>query len=44
VVHTNLYAPEEWAQVERRIEAHERWLTLARLEGAGRVYALHAPN
>jgi hypothetical protein len=44
VVHTNLYAPEEWAQVERRIEAHAGWLTLERLEGAGRVYALHAPR
>ena len=40
VVHTDLYPPGEWAQVERRIEAFQGALDLRYADAAGRVYAL----
>ena len=41
VVHTDLYPPGEWAKVEERIgQVFEKWLKLAHVDGAGRVYAL----
>lgn len=40
VVHTDLYPPGEWAQVERRIAVFQGQLELRYADGAGRVYAL----
>lgn len=40
VVHTELYPPGEWPQVEARIEAFGGRLRLEHVAGAGRVYSL----
>ena len=40
VVHTDLYQPGEWAQVERRMAAFQGWIELRYSDNAGRVYAL----
>jgi hypothetical protein len=40
VVHTDLYPPGEWRNVEARLGEFPAWLTLLHVEGAGRVYAL----
>jgi hypothetical protein len=40
VVHTDLYPPGEWAQVERRMAAFQERLELRYADAAGRVYAL----
>ncbi len=40
VVHTELYQPGEWPQVEARIEAFGGRLQLEHVAGAGRVYSL----
>jgi hypothetical protein len=40
VVHTELYPPGEWAEVERRIAAFQGWIELRYADAAGRVYAL----
>jgi hypothetical protein len=39
VVHTDLYAPEEWLRIEKAIERLSA-LKLEHVEGAGRVYSL----
>ena len=39
-MHTDLYTPEERAEVERRLAAHADHLRLLHTEGAGRAYAL----
>jgi hypothetical protein len=44
VVHTDLYAPGAWTTVEQRLGLFEQWLTLAHVEGAGRVYSLQRPS
>jgi hypothetical protein len=43
VVHTDLYRPGEWTEVERRISGVQPLLTLERVEGMGRVYAIRTP-
>jgi hypothetical protein len=43
VVHTDLYAPEELAQVEHRLAEWSSRLRLEHVEGAGRVYSLPRP-
>jgi hypothetical protein len=40
VVHTDLYPPGEWPQVERRMAALKGWIELRYADDAGRVYAL----
>lgn len=40
VVHTELYPPGEWANVEQRLMAFKDRLTLEHVEGDGRVYAI----
>jgi len=40
VVHTELYAPGEWAQVEARIDRYAGRLQLEYAAGSGRVYSL----
>jgi len=40
VVHTDLYPPGEWTQVERRMAAFQERLELRYADAAGRVYAL----
>jgi hypothetical protein len=40
VVHTDLYSPQEWPTVERRLTAFQDRLALMHVEGAGRVYAI----
>lgn len=42
VVHTDWYAPGEWAAVEPRFEQYRAWLTLQHVDGARRVYALNS--
>jgi len=44
VVHTDLYEPAEWIEVEARIARAGAWLSLEHEEGAGRVYALRGPR
>ena len=43
VVHTELYPPGEWPQVEARLERSDDWLRLEHTAGTGRVYSLRAP-
>jgi hypothetical protein len=43
VVHTDLYAPEEWPLVEARLAQFADWLQLEHQEGTGRVYRLSKP-
>ena len=43
VVHTDMYPPEEWSQVEERLRQFSSRLRLEHVEGAGRVYALLRP-
>lgn len=40
VIHTELYAPGEWATVEQRLSQFQDRLTLEHVEGDGRVYAV----
>ena len=40
VVHTDLYAPEEWQAVEARIDRFQDRLALVHIDGMGRVYRL----
>jgi hypothetical protein len=40
VVHTELYPKGEWPKVERRLSEFQARLTLAHVEGDGRVYAV----
>ena len=40
VIHTELYAPGEWAKVEQRLSQFQDRLTLERVEGEGRAYAV----
>ncbi len=40
VVHTDLYSPQEWPTVERRLTAFQDRLALTHVEGTGRVYAI----
>ena len=45
VVHTELYPKGEWPKVEQRLAQFQDRLTLAHVEGDGRVYAIKtAPN
>ena len=44
IVHTDLYEPAEWIEVEARIARAGAWLSLEHEEGAGRVYALRGPR
>lgn len=44
VVHTDLYAPPEWASVELRLTQFQDRVTLEHVEGAGRVYAVRPPQ
>jgi len=43
VVHTEFYAPGEWAQVGARIDENSSRLQLAYAAGTGRVYSLRLP-
>ena len=43
VVHTDLYPPGEWSQVEQRLQGFSSRLRLDHVEGAGRVYSLLRP-
>ena len=43
VVHTELYAPDEWSRLEKRLEQFSPRLRLEHVEGTGRVYSLHTP-
>lgn len=38
VVHADYYGAEEWQAVEARLSQYANWLTLAHVEGEGRVY------
>jgi hypothetical protein len=40
VVHTDYYGPEEWSAVEARLAQYAGRLTLAHVEGEGRVYLI----
>jgi hypothetical protein len=40
VVHTDYYAPGEWAAVDARLGLFREWLKLEHVDGAGRVYSL----
>ena len=40
VVHTDLYPPGEWAQVERRLANFQERIELRHADDTGRVYAL----
>ena len=40
VIHTELYAPGEWARVEQRLSQFQDRLALEHVEGDGRVYAV----
>jgi hypothetical protein len=42
VVHTESYRPEEWTQVEERLQRFSARLRFIHAEGTGRVYALTA--
>jgi hypothetical protein len=44
VVHSDLYAPAEWVQVERRLAAYQERLELRYGDDTGRVYALRPPQ
>jgi hypothetical protein len=44
VVHTDLYPPGEWPEVEERIGLFQGWLKLEHVDGAGRVYSLVYPS
>ena len=44
VVHADMYPPEEWTEVERRLPALAGWLTPVYTSGAGTVYTLHRPR
>jgi hypothetical protein len=44
VVHTDLYPSGGWKPVEQRIAGLSGWLTLAHVDGDGRVYALRRPS
>jgi hypothetical protein len=44
VIHTDWYAPGEWAAVETRLEGLKEWLRLEHVAGDGRVYSLRAPG
>jgi hypothetical protein len=45
VVHTDLYPPGEWTEIERRLSAFHGWIELRYADDAGRVYALRrAPD
>jgi hypothetical protein len=39
VVHTDMYAPGEWQQVEQRLARFPEWFALRHVDGPGRVYA-----
>ena len=43
VVHTAWYSAEDWAAVERRIASFRDRLTLAHVDGEGRVYTVTRP-
>src|SRR5205823_5966237 len=43
IVHTDLYAPGEWSEVEERLRHFATQLRLEHVEGPGRVYALLRP-
>jgi hypothetical protein len=43
VVHTDLYPPGKWAEVEERLRQFPSRLRLDHVEGAGRVYSLLRP-
>lgn len=43
VVHSEMFDSRQRADVERVLPDFHEWLTLVYQEGAGRVYALHAP-
>ena len=40
VVHSDLYPPGEWAEVERRLPAFQDWMELRYADDTGRIYAL----
>jgi hypothetical protein len=44
VVHTDLYPPGAWPEVERRLAAYQGRLELRYADDTGRVYALRAPR
>jgi hypothetical protein len=44
VVHSEMFDPRQWADVEPLLAQFSAWLTLVHQEGTGRVYALHAPG
>jgi hypothetical protein len=44
VVHTDLYAPNEWKETEAAMSRAGNWLRLEHIEGAGRMYSLHDPR
>jgi hypothetical protein len=44
VVHSDLYAPAEWMQIERRLTAYHERLELRYGDDTGRVYALKPPQ
>jgi len=43
VIHSDGYDPADWLAVEARIGRFPEWLTLERVEGPGRLYALRRP-
>jgi hypothetical protein len=40
VIHTELYDPKHWREVETRLATLSDWLVLEHVEGEGRVYAM----
>jgi hypothetical protein len=44
VVHTDMYPPGEWEQVDARIHQFSAWLTRAHTDAGGVVYLLRRPN
>jgi hypothetical protein len=44
VVHTDMYPPGEWEQVDTRIHQFAAWLTRVHTDGGGIVYLLRRPN
>jgi hypothetical protein len=41
VIHTELYPPGEWMEVDARLKGFTKWLKLEYAEGPGLVYSLH---
>ena len=44
IVHTDMYSPDEWADVDQRLHSFGEWLNLEHSDATGRVYALRRPQ